>query len=37
VDWAAFQACIEDRLLENPMVNNEKAIDKCVEERTSVI
>jgi hypothetical protein len=37
MDWAAFQACLDDRLPENPVVNDEKAIDKCVEELTSAV
>jgi hypothetical protein len=37
MDWAAFQACLEDRLRRNPMVNDEEAFDKCVEELTSAI
>jgi hypothetical protein len=37
MDWAAFQACLEDRLPGNPVVNDEEAIDKCVEELTSAI
>jgi hypothetical protein len=32
-----FQACLEDRLQWNPVVNDEEAIDKCVEELTSTI
>jgi hypothetical protein len=36
MDWAAFQACLEDRLQGSPVVNDE-AIDKCVEELTSGI
>jgi hypothetical protein len=35
-DWAAFQACLEDRLLGNRDVN-EETIDRCVEELTSDI
>jgi hypothetical protein len=31
MDWAAFQACLDDRLLGNPVVNDEETIDKCVE------
>jgi hypothetical protein len=37
IDWAAFQACLDDRFPENPVVNDEEAIDKCVEELTSAI
>jgi hypothetical protein len=37
MDWAAFQACLDDRLPVNPVVNDEEAIDKCVEELTSAI
>jgi hypothetical protein len=37
MDWAAFQACLDDRLPENPVVNDEEAINKCAEELTSAI
>jgi hypothetical protein len=37
MDWAAFQACLEDRLPGNPVVVDEEGIDKCVEELTSAI
>jgi hypothetical protein len=37
MDWAAFQACLDDRLPANPVVNYEEAIDKCVEELTNAI
>jgi hypothetical protein len=37
MDWATFQASLEDRLPGNPAVHDEKAIDKCVEEMTSGI
>jgi hypothetical protein len=37
MDWAAFQACLDDRLPGNPVVNDDEAIDKCVEELTSAI
>jgi hypothetical protein len=37
MDWAAFQACLDERLAGNPVVNDEEAIDKCVEELTSAI
>jgi hypothetical protein len=37
MDWAAFQACLDDRVSGNPVVNDEGAIDKCAEELTSVI
>jgi hypothetical protein len=37
MDWAAFQACLDDRLPGNPVVDDEEAIDKCVEELTSAI
>jgi hypothetical protein len=33
MDWAAFQACLDDRLSGNPVVNNEEAIDKCIEDQ----
>jgi hypothetical protein len=36
-DWAAFQACLEDRLPGNLVVVDKKAIRKCVEELTSAI
>jgi hypothetical protein len=36
-DWAAFQACLDDRLPGNTVVNDVEAIDKCVEELTSAI
>jgi hypothetical protein len=36
MDWAAFQACLH-RLPGNPVVNDEEAMDKCVEEVTSAI
>jgi hypothetical protein len=32
----AFKTCLEDKLLENPQVNNE-AIDRCVEKLTGDI
>jgi hypothetical protein len=35
--WAAFQACLDDRFPGNPVVNNEEAIDKCVQELTGAI
>jgi hypothetical protein len=35
MDWAAFQACLEDTLPGNPVVVDEEAMDKCVEELTS--
>jgi hypothetical protein len=35
MDWATFQACLDDRLPANTVVNDEVAIDKCGEERTS--
>jgi hypothetical protein len=35
--WGAFQACLEDRLPDNPVVNDEEAIDKCVDELTSAM
>jgi hypothetical protein len=31
MDWGAFKACLEHRLPGNPVVNDEEAIDKCVE------
>jgi hypothetical protein len=37
VDWAAFQACLEHILPGNPLVVDEEAIDKCLEELTSAI
>jgi hypothetical protein len=37
MDWAAFQACLHDTLPGNPVVNDEEAIDKCVEELTNAI
>jgi hypothetical protein len=37
MDSAAFQACLEDRLPRNAVLNDEEAIDKCIEELTSVI
>jgi hypothetical protein len=37
MDWAAFQACLEDRLPGNPVVVEEGAIEKCLEELTSAI
>jgi hypothetical protein len=32
--WAAFQACLNHRLPGNPVVVDEEAIDKCLEELT---
>jgi hypothetical protein len=37
MDWAAFQACLEHRLPGNPVVVEEEAVDKCLEELTSAI
>jgi hypothetical protein len=37
MDWAALQACPEHRLPGNPVVVDEEAIEKCVEELTSAI
>jgi hypothetical protein len=37
MDWAAFQACLEDRLLVNPAVDEKKAVDKCVDEFASAM
>jgi hypothetical protein len=37
MDWAAFQGCLDDRLPGNPVVNDEEAIEKCVEELTRAI
>jgi hypothetical protein len=37
MDWAAWQACLEHRLPENPVVVDEEVIDKCLEELTSAI
>jgi hypothetical protein len=31
IDWAAFQVCLDHRLTGNHVVNDEEAIDKCVE------
>jgi hypothetical protein len=31
VDWVAYQACLEDRIPGNPVVNDKVSIDKCVE------
>lgn len=31
IDWATFQAFLEDRLHWNLAVSNEEAIDKCIE------
>jgi hypothetical protein len=36
-DWTAFHACLEHRLPGNPVVVDEEAIDKCLEELTSAI
>jgi hypothetical protein len=35
MDVPAFQACLEDKLPWNPVVNDEEAIGKCVEDLTS--
>jgi hypothetical protein len=32
MDWTTFQACLEDRLLENSVVNDKETIEKCTEE-----
>jgi hypothetical protein len=37
MDWAAFQACLEDRLQGNSAVNDEEAVDKCVGKLISTI
>jgi hypothetical protein len=37
MDWAAFQACLEDRLPGNPMVVDQEAIEKYLEELISAI
>jgi hypothetical protein len=37
MDWVAYQACLEGRLPVNPTINDEEAIDKCVEELSNVI
>jgi hypothetical protein len=37
MDWAALQTRLDDRIPGNPVVNDEEAIDKCVEELTSAI
>jgi hypothetical protein len=37
IDWAAFQACLEHTLPGNPVVVDEEAIDKCLEDLTSSI
>jgi hypothetical protein len=37
MNWCAFQARLGSRLPGNPVVNDEEAIDKCVEELTSAI
>jgi hypothetical protein len=37
MDWAALQACLEDRLPGNPVVHGKEAIEKCIEELTSAI
>jgi hypothetical protein len=37
MDWDAFQACLDDRLPGNPVVNDKEPINKCVEELTSAI
>jgi hypothetical protein len=37
MNWAAFQAFLDDIPQGNPVVNDEQAIDKCVEGLTSAI
>jgi hypothetical protein len=37
MDFVAFQASLEDRLPGNVALNDEEAIDKCVEELTNGI
>jgi hypothetical protein len=35
VDWLAYQACLEDTLPGKPVVNDEEAIENCVQELTT--
>jgi hypothetical protein len=37
VVWAAYQACLEDRLAGNSVVNDEESTDKCVKEQSRAI
>jgi len=37
MDRAAFQACLEDRILDNPAAYDKTAVDKHVEELASTI
>jgi hypothetical protein len=37
MDRAAFQACLEDRILDNPAAYDKTAVDKLVEELASTI
>jgi hypothetical protein len=37
VDRAAFHACLEDRILDNPAASNKTAVDKHAEELASTI
>jgi hypothetical protein len=37
MNWPAFRACLKGIVLGNSMVNNEEAIDKCIEELTCAI
>jgi hypothetical protein len=37
VDWPAYQVGLEENLPENPVINDEESIDKCVEEQSSPI
>jgi hypothetical protein len=37
VDWVLYQACLDDRLPGNPLLNVEKSIDKCAEELSNAI
>jgi hypothetical protein len=37
MNWAAFQACFEDRLLVSPVVTDKVASDKCIKEMASTI
>ena len=37
MDWATLQACLVDRITDNPAICDEMAIDKCVRELSSTI
>jgi hypothetical protein len=37
MDWSGFQACLEHRLPGNPVVVDEEAIEKCLEDLTTAI